>query len=81
MLVNGGSIEDAANLLGHSPKIIRKHYAKWSTAYQQRTVELFRKIHGTYTAHEKNAPLTNVFSVDSVVPGVGLVLRPRIEKT
>ena len=38
-------IEDAANILGDSPAIIRKHYAKWSRDYQSRTVELFCRIH------------------------------------
>jgi integrase len=46
VFVNGGSIEDAANILGDSADIIRKHYAKWSVAYQRRTVDLFRRIHG-----------------------------------
>ena len=47
ILVNGGTIEDAANILGDSPAIIRKHYAKWSRDYQNRTLELFRRIHST----------------------------------
>ncbi len=37
ILVAGGTIEDSANILGESPEIIRKHYAKWSTKYQRRT--------------------------------------------
>jgi site-specific recombinase XerD len=57
ILVSGGSIEDAANILGDSPAIIRKHYLKWSTAYQRRTVEVLARIHGTSTVHEKNLPV------------------------
>jgi len=52
ILVAGGSIEDAANILGDSPEIIRKHYAKWSTEYQRRTMDIMSRVHGTYTARE-----------------------------
>ena len=31
---------------------IRKHYAKWSTEYQRRTVDIMSRVHGTYTARE-----------------------------
>ena len=47
ILANGGSLEDAANILGDSPAIIRKHYLRWSPAYQQRTVEVLTRVHGT----------------------------------
>jgi hypothetical protein len=30
----GGSIEQAADILGNSPNIVRKHYAKWSARRQ-----------------------------------------------
>ena len=46
ILVNAGTIEDAANILGDSPAVVRKHYAKWSGDYQRRTEELFRRVHG-----------------------------------
>lgn len=32
VLVKGGTIEDAANILGDSPATIEKYYAKWSVA-------------------------------------------------
>ena len=73
VLVNGGSIEDAANVLGDSPDIIRRHYAKWSPAYQRRTVDLFQRIHGmpvdsgTPLAHEKNAPASALIGIDPLV--------------
>jgi len=60
ILVSGGTIEDAANVLGDSPAVVRKHYAKWSTAYQTRTLELLERIHGKATGtklvHEKILP-------------------------
>lgn len=46
ILVNGGSIEDAANILGDNPETIRRHYAKWSREYQARTTLLMEKVHG-----------------------------------
>lgn len=86
ILVNGGSMEDAANILGDSPEIIRKHYAKWSIAYQRRTVELFSKIHGipldcgTPWARGKNTPIKPADSTLIVVPGVGLERARNIER-
>ena len=53
ILVKGGTIEDAANILGDSPATIRKYYAKWSVAYQARTVEIMQRVHGTPVAHRK----------------------------
>lgn len=56
ILVNGGTLEDAATILGDSPDIIRKHYNKWSVETQARTVEVLRRVHGTIVAHEKISP-------------------------
>ncbi|HEY6343225.1 MAG TPA: tyrosine-type recombinase/integrase [Bryobacteraceae bacterium] len=36
LLGRGASFEDVADILGNSPAIVRKHYAKWSPARQQR---------------------------------------------
>jgi integrase len=36
ILIKGGTIEDCANILGDSPQVIRKHYAKWSPEGQRR---------------------------------------------
>ncbi len=52
ILIKGGTVEDCANILGDSPEIIRKHYAKWSPEYQCRTVDILDLVHGTYTARE-----------------------------
>lgn len=57
ILVNGGTTEDAANVLGDSPAIISKHYAKVSKQYQHRLQTLLRRVHfgpsGTPPAHEE----------------------------
>jgi len=76
ILVNGGTIEDAANILGDSPAVVRKHYAKWSGDYQRRTEELFRRVHGepfgTFGAHGEFGPINPLESIPRMVPGVGL---------
>ena len=36
LLGRGASFEDVADVLGNSPAIVRKHYAKWSPARQRR---------------------------------------------
>lgn len=60
ILVSGGTIEDAANILGDSPAVVRKYYAKWSSSYQHRTEELFMRVHGapsgTSVAHGDSHP-------------------------
>ena len=46
----GGSIQDAADVLGDSDAIIRKHYVKWSAGRQARISELLNRlwhVHGT----------------------------------
>ena len=40
----GGSIEEAADILGDSPAIIRKHYIKWSEARQARISDLLARV-------------------------------------
>jgi len=72
ILVNGGTLEDAATILGDSPDIIRKHYNKWSVETQARTVEVLRRVHGTILAHEKNQPANPLFSVTKMVLEVGV---------
>lgn len=67
ILVNGGSIEDAANMLGDSPAVIRKHYAKWSSDYQRRTVALLRRVHGTPLAHGNSEAISSLDSGFMVV--------------
>jgi site-specific recombinase XerD len=75
ILIAGGTIEDCANILGDSPEIIRKHYAKWSPEYQRRTVEIMRRVHGvsgTCTAREDFSPLIHSNIGTYLVPKVGV---------
>ena len=46
LLGRGASFEDVADVLGNSPEIVRKHYAKWSPARQARIDDLMEKVHG-----------------------------------
>jgi len=45
LLGNGASFEDVADILGNSPEIVRKHYAKWSPARQNRIDDLMSRVH------------------------------------
>ena len=45
LLGRGASFEDVADVLGNSPEIVRKHYAKWSPARQARIDDLMEKVH------------------------------------
>ncbi len=67
ILVNGGTHEDAANILGDSPSVIRKHYARYSSEYQHRTVELLRRVRGTALAQAENRPVSPSFSAPKMV--------------
>jgi site-specific recombinase XerD len=40
----GASFEEVADILGNSPEIVRKHYAKWSTARQARIDSLMDEV-------------------------------------
>lgn len=54
LLGNGASFEEVADILGNSPEIVRKHYAKWSPARQSRIDDLMQRVHTgmDYTATE-----------------------------
>ena len=45
LLGAGASFEEVADILGNSPEIVRKHYAKWSQARQDRITSLMRTIY------------------------------------
>src|SRR5271157_724058 len=45
LLGSGASFEDVADILGNSPEIVRKHYAKWCPARQARIDDLMEKVH------------------------------------
>jgi len=61
LLAKGATCEDVADILGNSPNIVRKHYAKWSSGRQARLTELMQNVYGsgTYTAHEKKQSVIN----------------------
>jgi predicted transcriptional regulator len=44
LLGAGASFEEVADILGNSPEIVRKHYAKWSTARQARIDNLMDQV-------------------------------------
>ena len=58
--------------LGDDPRMIAKHYAKGSTGYQARTIEVLNRVHDTPLAHGENDATSPVFSKLKLVPGVGL---------
>jgi site-specific recombinase XerD len=72
----GGTIEEAADILGDSEAIVRKHYAKWSRGRQTRISELLSRL------WKIPGPVLGTFENDTVqdtkndkfmlVPGVGL---------
>jgi hypothetical protein len=72
ILMSGGTIEDAANVLRDSPAVVRKHYAKWSRNYQRRTIEVSRRIHGRQRHTAKSTQQVLKKSVFMLVPGAGI---------
>jgi integrase len=55
----GASLEDVADILGNSPAIVRKHYAKWSQQRQQRITSLMRAVNScTNPVQQENTPAT-----------------------
>jgi integrase len=60
ILARGGTEQDCADVLGISASVVRKHYAKWSQARQQRITSLFQAIYpGTYSAHGEKGTIIN----------------------
>lgn len=59
----GASEQEVADVLGISPHIVRKHYAKWSVERQRRISGLFTALQagqtGTFAVHERSAPVIN----------------------
>jgi integrase len=60
ILIAGGSIEDAANIIGDSPQIVRKHYKRWSQEYQNRTVSVLNAVHAGVENRTNLAQIENV---------------------
>ena len=64
----GGTLEEAADILGDSVEIIRKHYAKWSSGRQARITDLLARIWHA----KKPGPQTTDNKEQKLVDGVGL---------
>jgi integrase len=47
MLGKGASFEEVADVLGNSPDVVRKHYAKWSVERQSRIDDLMKLVHSS----------------------------------
>jgi len=45
LLGSGVSFEEVADVLGNSPEIVRKHYAKWFPSRQARIDDLMARVH------------------------------------
>lgn len=56
LLGMGGTEQEVADVLGNSPDIVRKHYAKWSQARQKRIDDLMRAAQCLPTASSDAAP-------------------------
>lgn len=58
LLGQGATFEEVADILGNSPNIVRKHYAKWSEARQSRITNLLERVHldADWTISETNEP-------------------------
>jgi site-specific recombinase XerD len=76
ILMKGGTIEDAANALGDSPAIIRKHYLPWCSQFQNRIFSVLESVHGgmfgTLAVREEKPRVNPLESAFKLVPGVGL---------
>jgi predicted transcriptional regulator len=44
-LARGYGEQDVADILGISPAVVRKHYAKWSVARQEHINEIMREFY------------------------------------
>jgi integrase len=78
LLGRGASFEDMADILGNSPEIVRKHYAKWSPARQARIDELMERVHsGATWAQMGDASFQILFAFPDV--GIDLFFVSQIE--
>ena len=61
ILVKGGTLQDVADVLGVSPEIARRHYAKWTQARQDRIDNLMQMVHpaGTFLAQTEKRAVVN----------------------
>ncbi len=58
LLVKGATEQDVADVLGISPNIVRKHYAKWTPARQERVLNLLKAVHAaTFLLQPESQPV------------------------
>jgi site-specific recombinase XerD len=63
ILAQGHGEQDVADVLGISPAVVRKHYAKWSVARQERINRVIRAVHAeAFGAEEPQKVVQNVYS-------------------
>jgi site-specific recombinase XerD len=56
LLGRGATFEEIADILGNSPDVVRKHYAKWSVARQTRIDELMEGVYSEATYLSQDVP-------------------------
>ncbi|MFB3779056.1 MAG: tyrosine-type recombinase/integrase, partial [Bryobacteraceae bacterium] len=66
ILALGGTFEDAADILGDSPAIVQKHYAKWSTQRQARISGILARLWHTEKSRLQDVDSTGGFLVDGM---------------
>ena len=67
----GGTSEEAADILGDSENIIRKHYAKWSAGRQARITNLLSRLWHVYGTRESEHPEVVRNEWDTLVDEMG----------
>jgi hypothetical protein len=72
ILAAGGTFEDAADVLGSSPGIVRKHYAQWSVKRQERLSSLLQGLWSdTNLTHAANLSVNDSKEKTYLVDGMG----------
>jgi site-specific recombinase XerD len=56
ILAQGHGEQDVADILGISPAVVRKHYAKWSQSRQDRITRVMRAVHAEAFGGEQDRP-------------------------
>jgi len=55
VLAAGGSIQEAADILGNTAAVVQRHYAKWTVGREQRVADLFARVFCTNLVHTKES--------------------------
>jgi len=62
ILAEGHGEQDVADILGISPAVVRKHYAKWSQSRQERINRVMRAVHAeAFGAEEPSKVVQNAY--------------------